>query len=131
MYNDDDELIGINKTICSKIRMTLDNSDIDEITFYIDPDGDIFPEKDLPLNSRKLKGFIWRGDERIMTKDDIFDEDDNNIELVKIRGVDHPLDSQEEENGSDEGDQGTLQQNNKAIFKEPGIAPDEISDPDG
>ena len=130
MYNDDEELIGINKTICSKIRMTLDQSDIDEITFYIDPDGDIFPEKDLPLNSRKLKGFIWRGDERIMTKDDIFDEDDNNIELVQIRGVDQPLDSQEEQNGAGEGDQGTLQQNNKAIFKEPGLAPDEIQDPD-
>ncbi len=95
MYNDDNELIGINKTICSAIQMTLDQSDIEEITFFTNPDGDIFPEKDLPLNSRKLKGFIWRGDERILTKDDIFDEDDNNITLVKIRGVDHPLDEQE------------------------------------
>ena len=131
MYNDDDELIGINKTICSKIRMTLDSSDIEEITFYTDPDGNIFPEKDLPLNSRKLKGFIWRGDERIMTKDDIFDEDDNNIQLVKIRGIDHALDSQEEQNGAGDEEQGDLQQNNKAVLKKTGIEPDEISDPDG
>ena len=131
MYNDDEELIGINKTICSKIRMTLDSSDIEEITFYTDPDGDIFPEKDLPLNSRKLKGFIWRGDERIMSKDDIFDEDDNNIELVKINGIDQPLDSLEEQNGAGDEDQGNLQQNNKAILKKTNLAPDESQDPDG
>lgn len=97
MYNDDNELIGINKTICSSIQMILDQSDIEVITFYTDPDGDIFPEKDLPPTSRKLKGFIWRGDERIGSKDDIFDEDDNNITLVKIRGIDEPLDGQEQE----------------------------------
>ena len=27
-----------------------------------------------------------------MTKDDIFDEDDNNIELVVIHGIDNPID---------------------------------------
>jgi hypothetical protein len=97
MYNDDDELIGINKTICSEIRLTLAKNDIEDITFFTNPDGDIFPEKDLPVNSRKLKGFIWRGDERILSKDDIFDEDDNNIELAKINGVDNPLDLEEEQ----------------------------------
>src|SRR5690606_8007366 len=33
MYNDDDELIGINKTICSSIRMTMAENDIEDITF--------------------------------------------------------------------------------------------------
>jgi lipopolysaccharide export system protein LptA len=93
MYNDDNELIGINKTICSAIRLTLAENDIEDITFFTNPDGDIFPEKDLPVSSRKLKGFIWRGDERIRKKEDIFDDDDNNIKLVKIRGVDHPIDT--------------------------------------
>ncbi len=97
MYNDDDELIGIDKTICSKIRLLMANSDIEDITFFVNPDGDIFPETDLPEESRKLKGFVWRGDERILSKDDIFDEDDNNIELVKIRGIDNPVDIDTEE----------------------------------
>jgi len=97
MYNDDNELIGINKTICSEIRLTLAQNEIEDITFFTNPDGDIFPEKDLPESSRKLKGFIWRGDERILSKDDIFDEDDNNIELVKIKGVDNRLDLEEEQ----------------------------------
>jgi hypothetical protein len=97
MYDSDQELIGINKTICSKIRLHMANNDIEEITFFVNPDGDIFPEKDLPEESRKLKGFIWRGDERILTKEDIFDEDDNSIELVKIRGIDNPVDIDTEE----------------------------------
>ena len=127
MYNDDNELIGINKTICSYIRMLLDNSDIEEITFYTDPDGDIFPEKDLPPNSRKLKGFIWRGDERIRTKDDIFDEDDNNIELVPIRGIDMPLDEQENEEEPEE-DGASVEPNSKARLEE--SAPKEGQGPD-
>ncbi len=92
MYNDDDELLGIDKTICSAIRITMANNDVEDLTFFTNPDGDIFPEKDLPENSRILKGFVWRGDERILTKDDIFDEDDNHIELAVIKGIDNPID---------------------------------------
>ncbi len=97
MYNSDDELIGINKTIASAIRITMANNDVEELTFKTQPEGDIFPEKELPLEERKLKGFIWRGDEQILTKDDIFDEDDNNIELVLIKGIDNPIDIDAEE----------------------------------
>ena len=106
MYNDDDELIGIDKTICSKIRLLMANNDIEDITFFVNPDGDIFPDKDLPLESRKLKGFVWRGDERILNKDDIFDEEDNNIELVPIRGIENPIDidAEEQERRKNEND---------------------------
>jgi hypothetical protein len=72
MRNDENELIGIDKTVSSSINMTLDGNQIDAITFFKKVDGDIYPEKDLPENARKLKGFIWRGDERIRTKEDIF-----------------------------------------------------------
>tara|TARA_R110002049_G_scaffold47596_2_gene136997 strand:- start:137224 stop:138900 length:1677 start_codon:yes stop_codon:yes gene_type:complete len=106
MYDDDDALIGINKTICSAIRITMANNDVEDLTFFTNPDGDIFPEKDLPKESRKLKGFIWRGDERLLTKDDIFDEDDNNIELVTIQGINNPIDidAEEEDRGKNAGD---------------------------
>lgn len=72
MRNDKNELIGINKNVSSKINLTLDKSTIDTITFYKNVDGDIYPEKDLPENARKLRGFIWRGEERIKSKEDIF-----------------------------------------------------------
>lgn len=97
LYNDDNELIGIDKTICSKIRLEMANSDIEDITFFVNPNGNIFPEDELPEEGRKLKGFIWWGEERIYSKDEIFDEDDNNIQLVKIRGIDNPIDIDTEE----------------------------------
>ncbi|MFX0558319.1 OstA-like protein [Maribacter sp. CXY002] len=116
MYNDDDELIGIDKTICSSIRITMANNDVEDLTFYTMPDGTIFPEKELPENSRILKGFVWRGDERIVTKEDIFDEDDNNLELVVIRGIDNPIDidAEEAERNKNESDPINQAPNNKA-----------------
>ncbi len=97
MYNDDQELIGINKTVCSKINITFANNDVEDLTFFVEPDGTIFTEGNLAEEQRILKGMVWRGDERILTKDDIFDDDDNNIELVVIRGIENPIDIDAEE----------------------------------
>nr|WP_315169847.1 OstA-like protein [uncultured Flavobacterium sp.] len=85
MRNDDKELIGINKNKSSKINIIFDKNAIETITFFKEVDGDIFPEKDLPENARKLKGLIWRGDERIKSKDDIFPPEENidNEKIIK------------------------------------------------
>jgi hypothetical protein len=40
----------------------------------------IYPEKDLPENARKLRGFVWRGEERITSKDDIFPAEENALD---------------------------------------------------
>lgn len=78
MRNDKNELIGINKNVSSRINMQMDDkSKIDTITFFKNVDGDIYPEAELPENARKLRGFIWRGDERIKTKEDIFPLEEN------------------------------------------------------
>ena len=77
MRNEAQELIGINKNKSSKINILFNKNEVDEITFFKQVDGDLFPEKDLPENDRKLKGFIWRGDERILSKDDIFPPEEN------------------------------------------------------
>ena len=72
MYNDVNEFIGINKTVCSKINLELEENKINAITFFKDTDSHIYPESEFPENARKLRGFLWRGDERILSKDDIF-----------------------------------------------------------
>jgi lipopolysaccharide export system protein LptA len=73
MRNEQNELIGINKNLSNKINMVMDDkSNVETITFYEKVDGDIYPEKDLPENARKLKGFIWRGEERIKNKEEIY-----------------------------------------------------------
>jgi lipopolysaccharide assembly outer membrane protein LptD (OstA) len=85
MRNDAKELIGINKNKSSKINILFNKNEVDEITFFKQVDGDLFPEKDLPENDRKLKGFIWRADERIVSKDDIFppEENEDNEKIAK------------------------------------------------
>ncbi|WP_298221025.1 OstA-like protein [Flavobacterium sp.] len=85
LRNDAHELIGINKNVSSRINMTLDGNTIDSMTFFTNVDGDIYPDKDLPENARKLRGFIWREDERIKTKDDIFPPEENemNEKIIK------------------------------------------------
>jgi len=92
MRNDKNELIGINKNVSSSINMTMDDqSKIDTITLFNNVDGDIYPEKDLPENARKLRGFIWRGDERIKTKEEIFppEEAEEEIKVQKQTAVDN------------------------------------------
>ncbi|MES2411003.1 MAG: OstA-like protein [Bacteroidota bacterium] len=80
LRNDKQELIGINKSVGSKINLILDKNTIETITIFNNPDGDIYPEKDLPENARKLRGFVWRADERIKSKDDIFPPEENELD---------------------------------------------------
>lgn len=77
MRNDEQELIGINKNVSSKINILFDQNTIETITFFQQVDGDIFPEDELDEHDRKFRGFKWRGDERIKSKDDIFPEEEN------------------------------------------------------
>jgi lipopolysaccharide export system protein LptA len=79
MRNEAKELIGINKNVSSKIKLIFEDSAIETITFFNQVDGDIYPDKDLPENARKLRGLMWRGDERIKSKDDIFSDEENQL----------------------------------------------------
>lgn len=82
MRNDKNELIGINKNVSSRINMMMDdNNKVETITFFDNVDGIIYPESELPENARKLRGFVWRGDERLKSKDDIYPPDE--VELDK------------------------------------------------
>ena len=62
------DLIGIDKAICSSILMTINNNKIDEIIFYTNPEGKVYPEDDLEINQKILNGFNWRIDEKILNK---------------------------------------------------------------
>jgi hypothetical protein len=85
MRNDDKELIGINKNKSSKINLIFEDKAIETITFFNQVDGDIFPETELPENGRVLRGLAWRGDERIKSKEDIFTEEENDLNDQMIK----------------------------------------------
>lgn len=76
---DDLELTGIEKKISSSINITFEDNKINTMTSFKNIDSDLYPETELPENARKLRGFIWRGDEIIKSKDDIFPPEENEL----------------------------------------------------
>ena len=77
LYADDGELVGIDKTICSALNIQFKDNEIDEISFYVSPDGNVHPDKMLDPNLRKLEGFIWREDERPNTIEELLSKTDH------------------------------------------------------
>ena len=91
LYNDEDlQLIGIDKTTCSALQMNFTDGQIENITFLVSPNGDVYPEEELPLNDRTLKGFIWRITERPETIEDLFDEKDRENQFPEILSFKFP-----------------------------------------
>lgn len=80
MYNEEDELTGIDKSKCSTIHLELEDNKIQTITFFKKTDSYTYPEEEFPENARKLRGFLWRGDEEIKSKDDIFPPEELEID---------------------------------------------------
>jgi hypothetical protein len=70
--------------------VTKDNQ-IQDITFFVSPDGNLFPDKDLPLSERKLDGFIWREEERPKILIDLFSEEDLQYQPTEIKVISVPL----------------------------------------
>ena len=98
--NENTELIGINKTLSSSIKILFENKDIKDIYYYKQVDGTLTPPEEFPSNARKLTGFNWRGDERLTKKEDLF-AGQTPPKLVKIKGIPLP---EEEENFFEEND---------------------------
>lgn len=73
IYDDETlDLVGIDKAICSALRLDFIESAIDKVTFFTKPDGVVYPPNELPENVRQLLGFKWRDEERISKKEDLF-----------------------------------------------------------
>ena len=91
LYSDEDQqLIGVNKTICSALEMDMIDNEIADIRFFVSPAGDVFPEDQIDHNEQTLKGFIWRDQERPRTKKDLFSPEDLKLPLPTIRGITTP-----------------------------------------
>ena len=99
--NEKTELIGINKTLSSSIKILFENKEIKDIYYYKQVDGTLTPPEEFPENARKLKGFNWRGEERLTKKEDLF-AGQTPPKLVKIKGIPLP---EEQENFFDENDE--------------------------
>ena len=74
--DEEQALIGIEKTSCSEIHFMLRDGKIETSKFITFPDGQTYPPSKLPVNARKLRGFKWRELEKPLSKNDIFIKDE-------------------------------------------------------
>ncbi len=69
---DKDQIIGMNKAICSDMDIYLENKKIKRIVFLTQPDATLYPLTKVPVSESFFKGFKWLGNERPKSKGDIF-----------------------------------------------------------
>lgn len=70
--DEDEELIGINKSLSSDITIYIEDNQVSSIVLFTNSDANLFPPSDLPQEERFLQHFRWITDRRPEKKDDIF-----------------------------------------------------------
>jgi lipopolysaccharide export system protein LptA len=56
--------MGMNKIICSNMKINFKEGKVNNISFYIKPDASFIPPHELKDGDKRLKGFKWRTEER-------------------------------------------------------------------
>lgn len=63
-YDENNNLVGINRVDCSDLEIRVDDNKINRIIFLEKPNATLYPVKDTPEGEKRLKGFRPRYDER-------------------------------------------------------------------
>lgn len=92
--NDNNELVGIDKSKSGNMNILISDNTIDEIRKTNQIDGNIYPESEFPANARLLRGFDWREEERPKSVDDLF-RDDPPLILPVIKGLEDAQETEE------------------------------------
>ncbi|WP_417885606.1 OstA-like protein [Zunongwangia sp.] len=87
--SEDGELIGISKTLSSRIEIFFKDRDIEDVYYYQNVDGNLKPKDQFPKPERELSGFNWRGEEQLTKKQDLFLGKEK-PKLKKIEGIKLP-----------------------------------------
>lgn len=61
--------MGMNKMICSNMRINFVKGRVDNVSFYVKPDAQLIPIHELKKEDRSLKGFSWRKKEKPLRKE--------------------------------------------------------------
>ncbi len=60
---------GMNKMICSNMRINFVEGQVDNFSAYVKPDAQFIPPHELRPEDQRLKGFVWRVKERPVRED--------------------------------------------------------------
>lgn len=89
MREENGDLTGVDKGKSARIEITFFENAIDEINKLKSPSGNILPESQWLEQPQTFEGFTWRGNERLLRKEDIF-KGEAPFELTKIQGIPLP-----------------------------------------
>ncbi len=64
LNDDETEVVGMNKSKSSTLRILFDNNQAKTVYFYSKPDASFIPPHELRIADRQLKGFEWRIEHR-------------------------------------------------------------------
>lgn len=64
LNDEETELIGMNRILCSAMKINFKLNKADNISFYVNPDAKFIPPHELEEPDTRLKGFNWRADEK-------------------------------------------------------------------
>ncbi|UVD78889.1 OstA-like protein [Myroides albus] len=84
MYNEKNEFVGIDKGICSHINVTFEENKIATASRIVAPTSTLYPDDFLPTNARKLRGFLYRGDEKITGLQNIYSQEELDKEKLLL-----------------------------------------------
>jgi lipopolysaccharide export system protein LptA len=70
--DEEEELIGINKSMSSDITILIEDNMVVDIILYTNSDANLFPPEQIPNDERFLQHFKWITDKRPQKKEDIF-----------------------------------------------------------
>ncbi len=70
--DDNDAYIGMNRSECTNIMITIMDNTIVGIAYRIKPDSKTYPMDQIPEDKKRLKGYNWRVSEQPKSKEDIF-----------------------------------------------------------
>ncbi|HNP94488.1 MAG TPA: OstA-like protein [Cyclobacteriaceae bacterium] len=57
-------LTGMNKIICSNMKINFKEGKVNNISFYVRPDASFIPPHEIREGDKKLRGFVWRKKEK-------------------------------------------------------------------
>ena len=70
--NEEDKIIGMDRTECSEIHIWMSDGELDRISFINKPKGIFYPLRDVNSTNDRLKNFMWLIDLRPIDRYDVY-----------------------------------------------------------
>lgn len=90
IYNEQNEFVGVDKSICSRINLQLTDQKIETATRFVNPESTTYPPEQIEGIEVIFPGFEWRGNERIISKEGVIQGDEVNPSGEKVKDEQHP-----------------------------------------